>query len=131
MVQPLNVEFTRSLAFIYFFLAQNGDADGLTAREVERIIEKVGEWSGSEDGSGEWGAEVAEIRATWQHFRGLTEEQESAELLVHANTLRELLPGTDQRALVIEDLVAVAQADGQTSEVEEALITYVREALGV
>lgn len=141
MSDPASPEFTRALAFVYFFLAQNGDAEGLTSEEIERIILKVGEWSGGDGGaapggeagsaeSESWAATVADVRRTWAHFRGLSEDEESAELAAHAAFLREMLPAEDQRALVVDDLIAVAQADGRTSDVEEALISYVREALG-
>ncbi len=49
---------------------------------------------------------------------------------MHAAALRDFFPDAQHREEILADMLAIAEADGRTSDVEQALITLLREQLG-
>lgn len=130
--RPVNMSFTHSLAYLYLFMAHHGDRSGFTGSEAEVITVKIAEWNQQYTDSIDSAVQVSvrEIDETWRYFLDLTSDEEAAEFAMHAQILRGKLPVAARRA-VLNDMVAVAKADGVVTQVEDQIIGVVYRAMEI
>lgn len=131
--RPAHVDLTHSIAFVLLYLAQRGDDEGATDDElatIEERVQRVNErlMAGSEDAPALTKAEVDETRS---YFFAMTEDEQRAELDFHLDAIRDKLPRTEARYTLVKDLIAVAEADGVTTEGEKQIVLQVFKALGL
>lgn len=131
--RPAYLDLTHSIAFVLLYLAQHGDDAGATEDELEAIearVQRVNDklMAGSEEAPTLTRAEVDETRT---YFFAMTTEEQRSELDFHLRAIRDKLPKTQERYTLIKDLVAVAEADGVTTEGEKQIVLEVFKALGL
>lgn len=119
---PSHFGMDHMLSFIYLSFAAHSDHE-LSAVEIETIAEKVGEW-GSGDNPG-----VA-LREAFDFWKDTTGDDEAMVVAAACMSMRENMP-EEARALVYQDLVAVAEADNVVKPREVEGLELLKSQLGL
>lgn len=111
------------VAFVYVIVAHS-TGDALNADEIDVILERLQEWQ--PDLSEEEARDV--LRVALQVYG----EEETIEELIHdsVETLKKALPDV-QRLAVLDDMHCIAQADGDLTDEEREMITFLARAWDV
>jgi len=119
---PSEFGMDHMLSFLYLSFAAHSDHE-LSAVELETIAEKVGEWgSGNNPG-------VA-LQETLEFWKGTTGCDDAVLMAAVCMSMKQHLPD-DARALVYQDLVAVAEADNVVKPREVEGLELLKSQLGL
>ena len=122
----MKAELTHALAFLYLAAAQATDGT-LTADEMRTLAEKLGTQA-PELTLEELGLV---LRQSVDAYKALgTVEQKLERAHAHAETLRDALDEA-QRKAIVDDLLAIARADGRVSDEEVAFIATIGMKMGL
>lgn len=127
---PTSASLVDALAYLYFFVAQRGDAAGLTPDERAHIHETLLRWV-SFGNQAITGTEIdAAMTSVWKHASGLDGGlgggQSLDALHSHARTVCAALPDLEHRKAVLYDMASVARADGTVSAGEREIVATVQ-----
>ncbi len=118
-----------ALAFVYFFVAEHGDDQGLTPDERARIAETLTRWLALGAPASSVGPlDAAMVRALSQ-VKGMSDEATLTALHKHTRTIRTRLTSDDHRKAVLYDMASVSRADGVITPGERELVTLVQRLL--
>lgn len=115
---PSHFTYGHALAFLYISFAHITD-DDLAPEELAVIIEKVIEWSDNAEATA---AAITEALELWKGTSGEEEQELFAECAA-------LIANSDfNKEAVLQDLIAVAEADGKIAPGEQMLIKTLENA---
>lgn len=120
--QPDEVTAGTILAFMYFTFAHLTDGE-LSDDELEVIQEKITEWGGDVG---------ANLKSAIDWYNSCTAEERLNVLGVSTVSLKDVFEFEDANLrAVLDDLVAIAKADGKYDSVEKEWVRITAEALGL